>query len=487
MAFLEDTTEETLAAIAKAQTTGITSTTGVVSYDLTGVVSLIPVVTPFRDKVARVKSPNGNPYAVWRALLNMNNSQSTPTPGLDYAANEVIFNEQDFQAKYQAIGYAGFVTQDAFDLAQGLFDPYANATFQTLNQTLIGEDRLLVGGQSFALARPSAPTLTKNTTGGSIGSATVYVGVAARTGYNYFYGGNSRANSNSTTFSSGTTNSVTASIAAVRGAVAYDWFQSADGTTWYYYTTTTVATVTMTSVISAAQAVPTTTVIDLFSTTPTINTGADNGSAAGNSIDGLLATLSGDYTSTGQWATAGSANANPSQFVDGGAAALTLTGGSVAQIETLFSNIYGAVKASPTAIMVNPAQAQEIANLILGSNSAVTYLQTDSEGRVNATAGGRIGSVVNAPAGGIVVPIEVHPSVPAGTIIGRTDRVPFPQSGISSTLEVRTLRDYSQFDYGINRNQGVAGGGPRKEFEIRSVEAFVNRAPVSMGVISNIA
>lgn len=486
MAFLEDTTEETLSAIAKAQTTGITSATGVVSYDLSGIVSLIPVVTPLREKIARVKSPNGNPYAVWRALLNLNNSQGSPTPGLDYAANEVLFKEQDFQAKYQAIGYAGFVTQDAFDLAQGLFDPYANATFQTLNQTLIGEDRLLFGGQSFALARPAAPTITK-TTVGSIGATDVYVAVAARTGYNYFYGGNSRANSATVNFASGTTNSLTATIPAVRGAVAYDWFQSADGSTWYYYSTTTVASVSMTKVISANEPVNTVANVDLFSTVPTVNTAADNGSAQANNIDGLLATLSGDYSNAGQFTTSGTANANPSQFIDGGAGALTLSGGSVAQIEQLFSRIYGAVKASPTALMVNPVQAQEIANLVLGSSSAVTYLQTDAEGRVNTTAGGRVGQVVNTPAGGTLVPIEVHPSVPAGTIVGRTDRVPFPQSGISSTLEVRTLRDYSQFDYGINRSAGVAGGGPRKEFEIRSVEAFVNRAPVAMGVISNIA
>lgn len=487
MAFLEDTTEETLAAIAKAQTTGITSSTGVVSYDLSGIVSLIPVVTPFREKVARVKSPNGNPYAVWRALLNLNNSQSSPAPGLDYASNEVLFQEQDFQAKYQAIGYAGFVTQDAFDLAQGLFDPYANATFQTLNQTLIGEDRLLVGGQSFALPTPATPTLTKVSSGGSIGSVQVYVAVAPRTGYNYFYGGNGRASSANTTFSTGTTNSLTASIAAVRGAVAYDWFQSANGSTWYYYSTTTVANVTMTSVISANNAVDAVANVDISSGVPTVSTSADNGSAQANNIDGLLATLSGDYNTAGQFVTKGTATANPSQFIDGGGSALTLSGGSVAQIEQLFAQIYGAVKASPTALMVSPEQAQEIANLVLGSSSAVTYLQTDAEGRVNTTAGGRVGQIVNTPAGGVLVPIEVHPSVQDGTIIARTDRVPFPQSGISSTLEVRTLRDYSQFDYGINRTAGQAGGGPRKEFEIRSVEAFVNRAPVSMGVLSNIS
>ena len=58
---LAQVTEETLATIAKAQTTGILESTGIYSYDLSGLVTLIPVVTPFRDIVARTASPDGNP------------------------------------------------------------------------------------------------------------------------------------------------------------------------------------------------------------------------------------------------------------------------------------------------------------------------------------------------------------------------------------------------------------------------------------------
>jgi hypothetical protein len=84
------------------------------------------------------------------------------------------------------------------------------------------------------------------------------------------------------------------------------------------------------------------------------------------------------------------------------------------------------------------------------------------------------------------VPIEVHVSLPPGTIIARTDRVPFPQANISSVLEYRALRDTAQFDYGIARVANTAGGGPRKEFEIRSVGAFLNRAPVAMAMLQNV-
>ena len=481
--------EETLALLQKAQTTGITAGTGVVSYDLTGVVSLIPVVTPFRDLVPRVKSTEGNRTAIWRAFLNVTSSQPSPTPGFDYPGNEVIFSEQDFQTPYSNISLAGFVTQDALDLAQGLTDPYADATLQVLNNWLIGEDRLLIGGQAYALAQPGTITKSTATTGGSIAaSTTVYVGVAARTGYNYYYGGNSQGRSTSQATGSGTsTNTVTASVAAVKGAVAYDWFQSADGSTWYYYTTTTTASVTMTSVISSNNALPSqTSCPDLYTTVPTYNGSADNGSANANNPNGLIASLTGDYSSAGAWETSGTGTTNPAVYTDGGGSALSLSGGSVTQIENLFASIWNQVKTSPTALMVNAAQAQEIANLVLGSTSATTFLTTDENNRVNTTAGGRVGQIVNTPAGGVTVPIEVHTSLPPGTIIARTDRVPFPSSNISSTLHVRTLRDTSQYDYGINRTSGT-GGGPRKEFEIKSIEALVNYAPVSMGVLSNVS
>lgn len=494
---MQNVTEETLAAISKAQTTGILETTGIYSYDLSELVSLIPVVTPFRDLVARKQSPDGNPYAVWRALMNLNSAQPDPSMGFDYAANEVQFQEQDFQARYKPTGYAGLVTQDAYDLAKGYGDPYAIATFQTLNQVLIGDDRKLLGGQSFALARPTAPTVAQHSTGGTIGAVSLYVGVAARTGSGYYYGsGNSQGTSSVvSTFASGSTNSVTATVPSVRGAVCYDWFYSADGSTWYYYTTTTVNTVTITKTINSNQSLPSATACPDMSTSwkgtanavPTINTAADNGSANANDYDGFIASLTGDYNGTGQWVQSGTGTANPSinNSLDG--AALSLSGGSVAEIENLlFLPLWQQVKCSPTAIMVNAVQAQEIANLVLGSSAATTFLNTDASGRISTTAGGRVGELVNAPAGGVTVPIEVHTALPPGTILARTDRVPFPQANISSVLEYRALRDTAQFDYGISRVANTAGGGPRKEFEIRSVGAFLNRAPVAMASLQNV-
>lgn len=494
----QEMTEATLAAIAKGSTTGITSQTGVFSYDLGDLVQLVPVVTPARDAIPRVVATDGNPYAVWRAILNNTAAQPSPFMGLDYAANVAKVQEQDFQAKYMRSGMGGTVTLDAQDFSKGYADANAVATFQTLNQVLIGDDRALVGAQSFPLAVPAAPVVTQHASGGTIGAVSLYIGVAARTGTGYYYGtGNSQGTSSLvSTFGSGSTNSVTATVTAVRGAVCYDWFYSANGSTWYYYTTTTTNTVTVTRTISSNNSLPTGSAVPDLATSwkgtansvPTINTSADNNSGDSTQYDGLLASLSGDYSATGQWVQTGTGTTNPSVFTSLDGAALTLGGGTINEFqEYLFLPLWNQVKCSPTAIMVNAAQAQEAATLILGGSSATTFLQTDAEGRLNVTAGGRVGSVVNAPAGGITVPIEVHPSVPPGTVVARTDRVPFPQANISNVLEYRALRDTYRYDYASSRISGQAGGGPRVDFEIESLGAFVNRAPVAMAVLSNVA
>ena len=491
----EAISEETLALIKKAQTTGIQENTGVWNYDLSDLINLMPVVTPFRDVVGREKADAGNPYAVWRAFMDVTSSQSSPAMGWDYAANEVVVKEQDFQAKYQPSGFAGSVTQDAEDLGLGYADAYASMTFQALNNVLIGDDRLQMGAQSFNLTACAAPTLTQSATGGTIGIVTAHIGVAARTGTGYFYGnGNSQGGAASTTFTAGATNSITAVVAAVRGAVCYDWFYSADGVTWYYYTTTTVNTVVVTATITANNPLPPVTQCPGLSQNwkgaagvPTFSSVADNGSGNPNEYDGFIASLSGDYTSTGQWATTGTATANPSVWKSLDGATLTWSGTFTEIEQYLFLPLWYQVQCSPTAVMVNAQQAQKMANLALNSPSATTFLNTDANGRINVTAGGRVGQIINAAAGGVTVPIEVHVSLPPGTIAARTDRVPFPQANIKNVLAMRCLRDTAQFDYGIGRIAGTKGGGPRREFEIRSVSAFANRAPVAMGVISNVS
>jgi hypothetical protein len=498
-----EVTKETIAYLQKATTTGFNAGTGYVSYDLDPrVLSLIPVVTPFRDFVSRKRATDGAKFAMWRATMNATSSQPDPSMGYDYAAGATITSEQDFQAVYKPTGLSDSVTLDAINLAQGLTDPYAISQFNTLNYVLIGDDRKLIGGQSFALSTAAAPTLVGGTSG-SIGAVSSYWAAAPRTGSGYYYGsGNGRGTSSLVqTFGSGTTNSITATVAAVRGAVAYDWFYSANGTTgWLYYTTTTVNTALFTTIPSVNATPPNLpqlsanwkgAVINASTNPITFNAAADNGSANANDYDGFLATLSGDYNAAGQFVQAGTSTANPSVWASNNGAALTLSGGTITEIvQKLFLPLYNQALLSPSVLMMNQAQAYEIATLVLGSTAATTFVSTASPDRISTTAGGRVGKIINpfaaGAAGGIEVAIEIHPNVPPGTIIARSDEVPYPNANIDSVLEYRNLQDTQMFEYGVSLVANTAGGGPRKQYELRSLGAFVNRAPVANGVLSNV-
>ncbi len=488
---IEMLSQETLSILRKAQTSGLLVSTGVQGVDLSGLVSLVPVNVPARNNTSafpRVIAGEGSQTATWRSLLNINSQQSSGFVGMDYPGAMTQFEEQDVFAPYRPVAMAGRVTLDAVAVARNYADALAVAELQVLNQLFIQQDMGIINGQAWSLGTPSAPTLTTATTGGLIPSGTaVHVSVAARSGANYFEGGNTIGSADATvTVGTTGTNTVTASLSAVKGAVAYDWYvgTSASAGSKYYYTTTTVASVTITSIPTAAQALPNLPLLSSVapsSTTPTADT-----SYSANYYNGVIASTLGDYGATGP-VTPGSGTASGATFIDNGGNAPLLSGGGIDVLDKINDSLWASVQLSPTAYMVNSLQADEISKLILSSSSALTFLPpTDADARTNLAGGGYIGRYINRAAGGVPVSIEVHPRVAPGTIIARTDRVPFPGSNIGTVFSVRCQYDTMRFDYAANYNSGTVGGGPRYDFEIRSMETLINSAPVAQAVVANV-
>src|ERR1039458_5524033 len=482
-------TAKTLALLEKAQTSGLYVSTGIQGYDLSGLVALIPVNVPARNNTPafpRTIPGEGSQTAVWRALLTINSEQTDAAVGFDYAGSLTLFDEIDVFAPYKPLAKAGRVTLDAVAVARNFADALAVAELQTLNQLFIDQDLHIINSQNWSLGTVSPPTLTVSTTGGTIGaSASINVKVAARSGANYFIGGSTAVSTNApvTVSSSGSLNSVTASIAAVKGAVAYDWFVGSTSSNQVYLTTTTVASVTITSIPTAAQALP---ALPLLSATaPTTPPTADT-SYSQNWYNGVIASTLGDYGSTGP-VTPNTGTNNGATFIDNGGNAPALSGGGIDVLDKINDQLWASVQLSPNAYMVNSTQGDEISKLILSSGSATTFLPpTDADARTSLAGGGFIGRYINRAAGGVPVTIEIHPHVAPGTIIARTDRVPFPGSNIGSVFEVRCQYDTMRFDYAANYNPGTLGGGPRYDFEIRSMETLINRAPVAQAIVSNV-
>lgn len=501
----EGITDETLASLNKS-TSGVLASTGMYGVDLMGRVSLIPVNVPARNNTSafpRVIAGQGDSLARWRAWLNLNGSQSSAAVGLDNAGSATLFGEQNAFAPYIPLAKFGRATLDAVAFGRNYDDVLADAELQTLMQLFIAQDMAIINHQAWALPTMGTVSPSAATTGGSIPSSTaIYVTVAARSGANYFEGGSGLAASpvTVTTGTTTSTNAVTATWAAVKGAVAYDVYTgtSSGAGNQYYYTTVTTGTVTITSAITAAQAVPTT--LPLLSTlapgqgvAPLANpaTGGNGKSPttgdtsySANYYNGIIASSLGDYGSVGP-VTPGLGTPTDATFIDNAGAVLALSGGGISLLDTINDDLWASVQLSPTAYMVNSLQGDEIAKLILGSSSATTFLPpTDADARTNLAGGGFIGRYVNRAAGGVPVSIEVHPRVAPGTIIARTDRVPFPGSNIGTAFEVRCQYDSMRFDYAANWSAG--GTGPRYDFEIRSNETLINYAPVAQAVASNV-
>lgn len=495
MRSIDEVTTETLDALQKSSTTeGVLVSTGIQGIDLSGIVALVPVNVPARNNTSafpRVIAGEGSQTAVWRSLLNINAEQSDAAVGMDYAGSLVKIKEQDVFAPYKPLAKAGRVTLDAVAVARNFADALAIAELQTLNQLFIAQDVHIVNGQAWSLnsGTPGAPTLATATTGGSIKKSTkVEVAYAARSGYNYYYGGSTKASTGEhvETGSGTETNTVTASVTPVKGAVAYDWFVGVEGSKLYYYTTTTVASVTVTAVPTKAESLPSLQLLSTKAPEAEASKVTTDTSYSANWYNGVIASTLGDYGSTAV-VTPGSGTSSGATYINAKGSKLTASGSSITLLDEVNDELWSNVQLSPTAYMVNSQQADEISKAILETNASVTFLPpTDADARTNLAGGGFIGRYINKAAGGVPVAIEVHPHVPPGTLIARTDRVPFPGSNIGSVFEVRCQYDTMRFDYAANLTSGV-GGGPRYDFEVRSMETLVNRAPVAQAVVTNIA
>lgn len=491
---LDEISDETF-AIFKAATNGITSATNILGVDLAALISLVPVVTPLGDELARTGPNQGSDIAMWEALININNQQPNPSVAFDAAGRLAKNQLMKVSAPYFPLAMGYTVTRDSQARARGYADTKARAIFSAIAQWKIGQDKKAWGAQNFALQRPAVPTLTDSATGGSIAaSTTVNVGVAVRTGSGYFYcdgdglglgHGNSQGNTATVTTSSAApaTHSVSASVPSVVGGACYDWFVQ-NGGTWYYYTTTTIPSVVVTSVIGANQTPPTATFPGLSTTTPTFNTAADNGSAGANEFNGLLATITADYTTGGgPIVQHGSGTASGATIIDAAGAQFTVSGGGIAQLDAINIAMYNSSQLGPSVYMVNAQEANSLGKLILNSPGAVTYLtMNDPEGRAQVVAGGRVGSYVNRLTGE-QVPIKLYPNSVPGTLIARRDTVPFPNAEVGNVFEMRCLDEMYDYVYGSDRNSG----GPREDGEVRSVSTLINKAPAAQAVLQSVA
>lgn len=465
----------------------ITQATGLVAYDLQAPSkNLIPVLTPLRNKIARVGGGTGT-ATNWKAVLAINTSNLrgfVPEGKRNGQVNTTVVPKT---ASYKTMGMEDAVTFEAERAGAGFEDVRANAAMRLLWALMMEEELADLGGNaSVDLGTPGAPTVTVVDGGGTIADGTYAVRVVALTlqgflassldngvvgsvavtnpvGGTFSYGGGSSNKSNATStgaISNGNDSAIRASVTPVTGAVAYAWYMGVAGSE-KLQAITTINSVEVTALLTTTQAATAIT--------------ADNSKHA-YGYDGILyqalATGSNAYIKTMATGTAGT-----------GTPLTADNAGGIVEIDDMLYSLWVNYKLSPTVIYVNAQESKNITKKVLASSGAQYTINTANpgEGLRSMTAGAVVANYLNkfAMGGSQMIPIIIHPYLPAGTMLAVTEQLPYPMSGVANVIEKKLRRDYYQIEW------------PQREREYETGVYFdgvlAHYFTPSIGIIQNIA
>lgn len=504
-----NTTAETLALLKVAQSSPDdiiksfvqpgSATAGLQAYNLEAPSKkMYPVLTPLRNSIARI----GGGYATqanWKAITNINVNNIRAGIGEGKRGGVITHAQSEYFAAFRGFGLENNVTFEANYASKNYEDVKALAVQQTLEATMIQEERLILGGNtSVSMGTTPTPSLVAATSGGSLADATwsvicvalglqayldvvgvnngstgqyfnaataIVPGVISRTNADgstdSFGGGSAQKSAAATVAVSGGSGAgkVTASVAPVSGAVGYAWFLGAAGSEKLVAVTSINSAVFTAAADSGAQAAST--------------LAASDNSTSALDFDGLLyqAVKSGSGAYVKQMATGTAGTGTP----------LTSDGsGGIVEFEEAFLYFYNRYRLSPTKIYVSTQELVNITKKVIANGGApLLKLNANIGAQTNAIAAGVVvGSYWNKVTG-TEVPLVVHPNMPAGTIFFYTEKLPYPLANVSNVAQMLLRQDYYQIEWPLRTR--------KYEYGVYADGVLQHYAPFSMGVITNIA
>lgn len=496
MTLIKDTLERLKQAtfnpsVRKDTTTqGFVVASGLQAYNLEPVAKLVyPVLTPLRNEIPRTTKQAGAGKAVnWKAILGINTAGVRAGVIEGQRGTVISTQEKDYLATYKGLGMENSVTFEADYGGKGFDDLKNLATLTLMQSVMIQEEAVILhGNASLALGRPVAPVAVGSVAGGSIttgASYAVYVVALTYDAYQYISTTLTSAsvlvpvvtqisaNAETTTFGGGVSqispvsntvattsgnNSITATVTAIKGAVAYAWFLSTDGT---------LANATLNQV---------TTVNAVKMTALSVSTYAGNsaGLNADNSVnatiyDGLITqALNGN----GYFKSLD----NVTLTADGEA--------GVVQIDDALKYFWDTYRITPSVIRVGSQVLKDISAKVLSSSNNPVFRIDLSSGKAQgtATAGTLVTSYLNKYGlnGAMELPIKLHPNMPPGMIFLDMDQIPYPNSNIPGARQIECRQDYYQLEWPLITRKWQYG--------VYLDCVLKCYTPFTMGVICNIA
>lgn len=409
-----------------------------VPYDLEAPAKLlVPRLTPLRNTIARVKGQGT--ARQFRVIDGWSNSGfggvADKSPFLDSQTETETFGTLQLR-RGKKIAYASHDESVAY-VEMSLSDQvnwvsqFAGQGYQdirSLSQTALlwahlgAEERAMLYGRGPSdngYSGPvGAPTISasKADTGGSIAAATYAVVVTADTGF----GETVVSNNPGVTTTTGTS-TITATV-TVEPAGSYG--------TYNVYVGANVATAKFQGSFSGVgDDAPSITLTSLSSTGATAPS-ADT-SVQDRGYDGFL-TVQSDPNRTGYFKRLNNS--------------LTPGGGAGNEVQDAFLSLYQSVKADPDRILVDGATAKQLGDLLKNSNNSSYRLQLNGD----SGSGHFLGSMVTGIENQVtrkMVPFDVHPWMPAGNMLIRSETLPIPDSHVGATAQVISVQEYMSVDW----------------------------------------
>lgn len=320
---------------------------------------------------------------------------------ISYAADRIVLS-------YKQQGVSDEVDMQAQFAGQGYADLRQLSHTSAIWAHMLGEERNMANGRSTAIGAPtgSAVAATDTTVTGSglpaisASSAVVVAPISS------FGEGQAISAGNISSATAGSGIKLTTVPTAPAGCLGYAFYVTISGTVYRGATVRTDGASPTTFVTVAAAA----------------STSADNGSFNANAYDGYVSVLTG----------------SSSGYVKALNGALS-TSEPGAEFQDVFASLFNSVIGDPDVIITTAAIRRSLAKAFQtgGSNGYRLNYSTGSDG---ATVGSVIDAVQNESTGKML-DVIAHPYLPAGVALVHSKSLPFPDSGVSETVQAVNVQD----------------------------------------------
>ena len=457
--------------------------TGLVNYDLQApALLLFPALTPLRNRIPRVAG-NGGLATVWKQITAINPTNMRAGVAEGKRGGIITDATAEKTAAYRGIGLENSVTFEATYAAAGFDDAKAKAALTLLTSVMIQEESIILGGNGtngIALGTTPTPTVATSTSGGTIPAATYNVicvaltlaawraatvsgGLqltASRTNADgtsdTVAGGHAAKSTAASQVTTGSTSTISASVAAVNGAVAYAWYLGTSGNE-LLAAITSINSVLLSTVAAGTQ-------------NASVLTGGDQ-SKDTLVFEGLLTQImtsgSGAYNVALPTGVAGTGTVLTSD----------LAGGCV-QIETALASFWDNARLSPSEMMMSASMLISLNTLIIKNGGAPLIRFNANLGDSSFSAGTVVGSYLNKVTNAMLK-VTVIPDMPNGMILFYSDSIPYAVSNVPNLVQIKTRQDYYQTEWPLRTRA--------YEFGIYADELLQVYFPPAFGVLRNIA